>query len=556
MAGTSGPARSGSGEPQRLRWLETAERSKPRLHAIPLRPVEIVKPVADAAQFLRWRMERIGPADGLEQRLMRRGDSVTLDFGRHLTGRLAFSIAGEGRGIDAPTRLKLTFGEVAPEVAEPFDPYHSALSRAWLQDETINIDVLPNTIELPRRYAFRFVKVDVVDTSPNYAIRLNKVVATALSSAGADPPPLAKGPELMRRIDAVSIATLRDCMQTVLEDGPKRDRRLWIGDLRLQALTNYATFRNYGLVKRCLYLFAAFPREDGMVSACVFEDPKPHRGHEYIIDYAALYAATVLDYANASGDWAAARELWPVVRRQMEILDGYVGRDGLFAAPAGTWVFIDWSNPLDRTAAMHGVFVYSLRQALVLARKCGDEPRAAAYSRRLEQMAAAGRAAFYDPARAVCVSGPQRQISWATQAWMVLSGILTKDEGARAFRGLREIPDAVHPGAPYLYHYVAEAMLQCGLKEEALELIASYWGGMVKAGLGELTLAKDRVWRPSAGVDARPTKCPELAAGRIARPPKNQYGTRVRASAILFFGPTENHEPDSVHTKPYRPLHR
>ena len=150
-------------------------------------------------------------------------------------------------------------------------------------------------------------------------------------------------------------------------------------------------------------------------------------------------------------------------------------------------VFIDRSNPLDRTAAMHGVFVYSLQQALALARKCGDEPRAAAYSRRLEQMAAAGREAFYDPPRAVCVSGPTRQISWATQAWMVLSGILTKDEGARAFRALREVPDAVHPGAPYLYHYVAEAMLQCGLKQDALELIASYWGGMVKAGA-------DTVW--------------------------------------------------------------
>lgn len=482
MAGTSGLARSGGEDSRRAQWLAAAERLKPRLHATPVWPAGIVKPVADAAQFLRWRMERTAPADALHQRLMRRGDSVILDFGRHLTGHLAFSIAGEGRGIDAPTRLKLTFGEVAPEVAEPFDPYHGSLSRAWLQDELVNIDVLPNSIELPRRYAFRFLKIDVIDTSPNYAIRLDRVQATALSSAGEDPPPLAKVPELLRRIDAVSIATLRDCMQTVFEDGPKRDRRLWIGDLRLQALTNYSTFRNYGLVKRCLYLFAAFPREDGMVSACFFEDPKPHRGHEYIIDYAALYAAAVLDYAKASNDWAAARELWPVVRRQMEILDGYVRRDGLFAAPAGSWVFIDWSNALDRTAAMHGVFVYSLRQALALARKCGDEQRASGYERRLAQLAAAGRAAFYDPARRVCVSGPKRQVSWATQAWMVLSDIVTKAEGAQALRAMREVSDAIRPGAPYLYHYVAEAMMQCGLKQEALDLIGSYWGGMVKAG--------------------------------------------------------------------------
>ena len=32
----------------------------------------------------------------------------------------------------------------------------------------------------------------------------------------------------MQRIDAVSIATLRDCMQTTFEDGPRRDQRLWV----------------------------------------------------------------------------------------------------------------------------------------------------------------------------------------------------------------------------------------------------------------------------------------------------------------------------------------
>jgi hypothetical protein len=465
------------------RWLETAERLKPRLHATPVRPVGMVRPIADANQFLRWRMEQVGPADALHDRLMRHGDAAILDFGRHLTGHFAFSIDGEGRGIDAPTRLKLTFGEVAPEVAEPFDPYKGGLSRAWLQDEIINIDVLPNTIELPRRYAFRFVKVEVIDTSPNYAVRFDRIHATALSSAGENPPALAAAaPALLRQIDAVSIATLRDCMQTVFEDGPKRDRRLWIGDLPLQALTNYATFRNYDLVKRCLYLFAAFPREDGLVPACVFEDPQPHRGHEYIIDYAALYAATVLDYAKASSDWTAAQELWPVVRKQMELLTAHVGSNNLFAAPAGTWVFIDWSNALDRTAAMHGVFVYSLQQALALARKGGDAQQAAEYARRIAQMTAAGRTAFYDPAQHVCVSGPKRQVSWASQAWMVLSGIISKEEGAQAFRAIRNMPEAVRPGAPYLYHYVAEAMMACGLRQEAVELIESYWGGMVKAG--------------------------------------------------------------------------
>lgn len=55
-------------------------------------------------------------------------------------------------------------------------------------------------------------------------------------------------------IDNVAVLTLQNCMQEVFEDGPKRDRRLWLGDLRLQALVNDVTFARHDLVRRCLYL--------------------------------------------------------------------------------------------------------------------------------------------------------------------------------------------------------------------------------------------------------------------------------------------------------------
>ena len=41
--------------------------------------------------------------------------------------------------------------------------------------------------------------------------------------------------------------------------------------MRPQALANYKTFGNLNLVKRYLYLFAAFPREDGLLQANIFE---------------------------------------------------------------------------------------------------------------------------------------------------------------------------------------------------------------------------------------------------------------------------------------------
>lgn len=58
------------------------------------------------------------------------------------------------------------------------------------------------------------------------------------------------------------------------------------------------------------------------------------------------YGAVVLEYARAADDWETAQQLWPVVRRQVEILSAYVDLDNIFAAPAYSWVFIDWNDRL------------------------------------------------------------------------------------------------------------------------------------------------------------------------------------------------------------------
>ncbi len=475
----------GSTPAQRKRWVACAESLKPTLHETIQQPLAIVRPVADPAVYLRWRMQVEAPGAELSQRLLHKGDTFLLDFGGHRTGNFAFRLVGEGISVDAPARLKLTFGEVPGDVAEPLYPYHGQLSSSWLPEDILTVDYLPQLVRMPRRYAFRYVKVEVMDTSPNFGVRFFDTHAIALSSAAAEPAPLpTTAPAWVKRVDEVSRATLRDCMQTTFEDGPRRDQRLWIGDLRLQARASYVTFPNHALVKRCLYLFAGLPREsDGLLPACVFEKPTPSTTGTFIIDYAALFCAIVLDYARASKDLAAARELWPVARRQLEILLAYVDNQGLFQTPKDYWVFIDWNRKLDRTAAIQGLLIYCGRQLVELARLTGNLAEVAAYPALLDKMSAAGYAAFYDKALKVAVSGPDRQVSWASQAWLTLGGVLNQQEGAEALRrAVIEDKASVEPTTAYLYHHVAEAMVECGLRIEALALIKQYWGLMVDDG--------------------------------------------------------------------------
>lgn len=467
---------------ERARWLSQAEALVPQLHHRQVPASRVVRVTRDADAFQGWRVDAVSPASELPGKPLRRGSEFTLDFGEHLVGHIELSIEVEGM-MDAPTRLKLIFGEVPAEVAEPFDPYGGQLGRAWLQDEVVNIDVLPAVIRLPRRYAFRYLKIAVVDTSRAYAIRFTDVRCDAVTSADdARVPPLPAGlPDNVAAIDRVSLRTLANCMQTVFEDGPKRDRRLWLGDLRLQAMTDAVTFRNHDLVKRCLLLFAAMPREDGLANADMYERPTPHKGDCGILDYSALFAPTLLDYARASDDWQTAAELWPVAKKQLDVLR-YVNDDGLFIDPGNWWIFIDWQPALHKQAAMHAIIVYCLRQTLELAERVGRQSDVANIRSHVEKMTAAAKQHLWDGRRGLFVSGPERQVSWASQVWMINAGVVEAEEGSKILQRVTEAPDAVRPAGPYLWHSVVEAMFRCRLDERAVELIRSYWGGMVRKG--------------------------------------------------------------------------
>ena len=78
---------------------------------------------------------------------MRVAPEDTVDFGEHLTGYLSFRALPAGSVADSPLRLRLTFGEVPTDVAEPLHPYTGWISAAWLPEETVTVDDLPTQAE-------------------------------------------------------------------------------------------------------------------------------------------------------------------------------------------------------------------------------------------------------------------------------------------------------------------------------------------------------------------------------------------------------------------------
>ncbi|MFA6543711.1 MAG: hypothetical protein WCS99_04750 [Limisphaerales bacterium] len=470
-------------EQRRGSWLAKAGQATPKLNRTTVKPVAIVKPQKDAAGFQGWRMVADGQPESVCNKPLLPGASFILDFGEHLTGQLVFSLRAFSIPVDAPVRLALTFGEVPAELSEPFDPYSGSLARSWMQDEVFNFDDVPQTVTLPRRYAFRYVKVTVVSASKHGKFGFSDIHAQAISSADeARLLPFTARNADEDALDRVSRRTLRDCMQTVFEDGPKRDRRLWLGDLRLQALANYVTYRNYGLVKRSLYILAGTATEKGLVGTCSFERPQPSRGGNSILDYTALFAPTVLEYLEASGDRETAEDLWPLVLKQLDFTLEPVNTGGLFVPPKGWWLFIDWHRTLDKQAPEHAIVLCGLRATLKLAGKLGKAEEAAFISKIIPLMETAARKHLWDESLGMFVSGPKREVSWASQAWMVLASVPSPEQARRAMTGVMRHATAEKPVTPYMHHYFVEALLAAGLREEASRHMQLYWGGMIKKG--------------------------------------------------------------------------
>jgi len=472
---------------QRNSWLENAEKAKPVLFESVCYPICLAKSVQDSSAFQNWRMEKSSDMDSLYNVSFKVRKQAIADFGCHLTGYFSFRLNPISSTPDAPVRLKFIFSEVPAELNTPFDPYPGVLSRAWLQDEIVTISQFDKEITIPRRFAFRYVKVELLAASPYFDFTISEMKCTATTSAGNVTQKLAETtPPIIKEINRVSLETLKECMQTVYEDGPKRDRRLWIGDFYLESLANTYSYKNLNLTKRCLYLLAALAADDGRLHADIFETPIPHpQLGVHCLDYSLLFNSTLLEYLKVTNDKETALDLWTVVQNQVKYALEYFNDNYIFdptTKKESPWLFFDWNEKLDKAVAMQGLMIFTLNGSYELAQMLNKEQDAKEWLTISRKMAKAAKKELFAPWQGVFLSGPEHQLSYMSQVWMILSGVMSPTEGQKALETVIKTPEAIYPVAPYAYHYLIEAMIKCNMNIEAKKLLIDYWGGMVNKG--------------------------------------------------------------------------
>jgi hypothetical protein len=420
----------------------------------------------------RIRHRRVEPAP---VRRLAPQESLVVDFGEELVGHLAVTAGAAARFTVSP-------GESEAEARDLDERTENPLRIAELPSAGVWRD--------PRRSALRYALVrNDGDTPADVHVALDafEIDVVPRGRFAASDPLLADVYETARR-------TVLRCTHDYVEDGPKRDRLLWLGDLAVVADVFGLTIGDLRPFRRSLLLAAGTQLRNGALPGV-----GPHPSDLVVADYVPQFVRAAARYTELSGDLDTGRLLVPVVRRALAFLAERIGAHGMVGPEEETdwWVFLDWDRrepfgcPVEKqgqVAALSLLVAEAFRAGAALAdwTAAGDGP---AWRAQADLLCAhvAERCLEDDPRGLVVdwVRGGERTpaTSRYTQALAILTGLGSPLQRSAMLDALASPGGRCGPTTTgYGQALNLDALFRGGRAEAALDLVRRYWGGMLARG--------------------------------------------------------------------------
>lgn len=191
----------------------------------------------------------------------------------------------------------------------------------WHMHDTFKLHKGRNRIHDPSRKGFRYVRL-TVDKGCRVTVLdiINHRPVRELRNKGY----FKCSDDFLNRVNEVSCYTVELCSQKFLEDGVKRDRLCWTGDLRPMALVMYNQLGDTDIVRDSLYVFARHTNEHGVIQPAY-----PWRTGWVMTDYVMWWIISLWEYFQHTGDIETLRELAPIAFEQEKWLRSKCDERGL-----------------------------------------------------------------------------------------------------------------------------------------------------------------------------------------------------------------------------------
>jgi hypothetical protein len=221
---------------------------------------------------------------------------------------------------------------------------------------------------------------------------------------------------------------------SVIADGAKRDRMIWVGDNAVSNPVSYLTTGETDPAKSGVEFMAKGQAPSGQIPGLYLTDKYGY--HMGWGEYAAWWVNNYWTHYLYTGDRSFLDRWYPAMRKNLAWFAGQVGGDDLLNVSAGG----HWGYGLSgKTSYDNALYVLVLRQAVQVATAEGDKASADAYAVQADKVAAAVNATLWDTAADAYVVKPgESRHPQDGNAMAVVAGVAT---GERARSVLRFFAD-------------------------------------------------------------------------------------------------------------------
>jgi alpha-L-rhamnosidase len=405
--------------------------------------------------------QRAGAFSVLPSRATGEPASLTLDFGREISGRIRL-ISFSSTVVTVGT----SYGESAEE----------ALGHPYLGVRQVTVPA--RGIAFGPKSAFRFVHL----TFPAGASRWSRIDVEGIAYPVRYLGSFESSDPLLNRIWETGAYTAHLCMQEGIWDAPKRDRGRWMGDLDVTGRVISSVFAERSLMEQTL---------DQVIG-----DSPVMRDVNTIPGYSALWISGQADFYRHSGDLSYLKEMHQRLLELLRVTDAELDSSGLFTNPGKHKVFVDWSTEFstdtpEARAATQFEFYLAYKDANFLLAELGDAEHANEYRQKAAWLESAAQNTLLDPNTGTFGD------RWQTNAMAVVAGAATAEERSRIWpEVLAHVDDDTSSAVvtPYYGYYVLTAMAALNHRTEALQWMRKYWGGMIAEGATSFWETYDPRW--------------------------------------------------------------
>ncbi len=391
---------------------------------------------------------------------------LLIGFGQEVAGRI--QVRGTGGTVIIGT------GESRGEALhQPWGGYHSLRLSA-------------GTTESTPYSAFRYATISFKGTGPIHLNRLRldfKYYPVVYRGAFSCSNPL------LTKIWYTGAYTTHLCMQQDIWDAPKRDRRMWMGDLQVSGEVINNVFLDHFLMEQTMRRLRAEAQGSNPPAALPANDVNGIPG------YSCAWVCALADFYKHTGAIGYIRSQHVLLLSMLRYMKRAFNSENLFHNSHNHWCFTDWAHKLHGNTPQSYVATdlytcLAVRRAVFLLRALGDTTHARRWARWDAKIIQAARKHLANPK-----TGTYTQLR-QVNAMAIDSGVASVvQRRAIAARILGpQCPSWKQIATPYYNNFVIFALSHLGRTAQAMRFVQKYWGGMIREGATTFWEGYDPSW--------------------------------------------------------------